>query len=474
MKTVICHFYNEEWLLPWWLKHHKHIFDHGIMIDYASTDRSCEIIREICPSWEIRPSRNKYFNGWDIDNEVMDIEKTLDGWRMALNVTEFLYGNTDHLDDDPTPRQYFISNNVFVDMENIEKGPIELSHDRPLHQQRYWGYHDTGKGDFFFWGRFNRSIHNHGNIKYTAGRHFLETTHSFEDLVIFYYGWADINEQHGLARKLQIAPKINENHGSIHKHSKKKFLEMYRTFQEASFDMRDQMSNILEHTRRITGQEWNNTQKRINMEKYTYKYSDTHLVYMKEQIWEAENNLDVYNDLSVFEFTQIEKYIGNPKTVLEVGSGLGRGSIFLNHLLKDDSIQYILADRTGYTENKGSYNPEEDEFYNDLELTEDFCKINGIKNIRTFDTEKDDWTTLPKADFIFSLCSFGMHVSISRYIDRLISVANPTSTMVFGVRDKGYNENSFKDLFNEVIFILKEDTPPFPHENWLILKNPIK
>ena len=91
MKTVISHFYNEEHLLPWWLNHHKQIFDHGIMIDYHSTDRSMEIIREICPDWELRYTRNKYFDSTPIDQEVMDIEKKLEGWRMCLNTTEFLY-----------------------------------------------------------------------------------------------------------------------------------------------------------------------------------------------------------------------------------------------------------------------------------------------------------------------------------------------------------------------------------------------
>jgi len=74
MKTVICHFYNEEFLLPWWLNHHRSIFDHGIMINYHSTDRSVEIIRELCPTWEIRYSRNIDFHAEKIDLEVMDYE----------------------------------------------------------------------------------------------------------------------------------------------------------------------------------------------------------------------------------------------------------------------------------------------------------------------------------------------------------------------------------------------------------------
>src|SRR5665213_3358023 len=146
------------------------------------------------------------------------------------------------------------------------------------------------------------------------------------------------------------------------------------------------------------------------MEPFTYKFSPRHVPFMKEQIWEARHDLGVYSDLAVFEFSQFEGHIGAPKTVLEVGCGLGRGSIFLNHLLHDDDTLFVLADRTGYTSNSGAFNPEVDEFYNDLELTADFCQQNGIKKFRTFDTEVDDWATLPKADLIFSLCSFGMHV----------------------------------------------------------------
>ena len=36
-KTITAVFYNEEYLLPWWLMHHKQYFDHGVLINYAST-----------------------------------------------------------------------------------------------------------------------------------------------------------------------------------------------------------------------------------------------------------------------------------------------------------------------------------------------------------------------------------------------------------------------------------------------------
>lgn len=34
--TVLMHIYNEEYLLPFWLNHHKNIFDHGVIVNYDS------------------------------------------------------------------------------------------------------------------------------------------------------------------------------------------------------------------------------------------------------------------------------------------------------------------------------------------------------------------------------------------------------------------------------------------------------
>ncbi|SEN04234.1 glycosyltransferase family 2 protein [Paenibacillus sp. OV219] len=88
--TVLCHYYNESYMLQWWLKHHYTLFDHGIMIDYGSTDRSNALIRTLAPMWEIRKSRNKDFDLVGCDQEVMEIEREIHGWKMVLNTTEFL------------------------------------------------------------------------------------------------------------------------------------------------------------------------------------------------------------------------------------------------------------------------------------------------------------------------------------------------------------------------------------------------
>lgn len=264
-KTVVCHFYNEEFLLPWWLKHHKHVFDHGIMIDYHSTDRSMELIREICPDWEIRYTRNKYFDSAAIDKEVMNVEQMLGGWRMCLNVTEFLYGNTDHLELLTDPTQYLIGNYVFVDMEDAAKETLTLDHNFPLHQQRHWGYDDfinSGQPRSSAGGmsRMHRSIHNYP-LKYTGGRHFGDGKEkSFDDLVIFYYGHAD-NGIAGTTRKTQIHSKISELESSaMGNHHHPNPGETMRRVREGhrplSRDLAPEIATVLEHNRRITGQDF--------------------------------------------------------------------------------------------------------------------------------------------------------------------------------------------------------------------------
>jgi hypothetical protein len=90
-RVIISHFFNEAYLLPWWLCHHREIFDHGVLIDYGSTDASVEICRELVPHWEIVPSENEFFSAILCDFEVMKHEQRFaKDWKIALNTTEFL------------------------------------------------------------------------------------------------------------------------------------------------------------------------------------------------------------------------------------------------------------------------------------------------------------------------------------------------------------------------------------------------
>jgi len=205
-KTLLCHFYNEEYMLPWFLNHHKQIFDHGIMIDYHSTDRSQEIIKEICPTWTIVTSRNKDFQADNIDTEVNDLEAGIEGWKICLNVTEQLIGDYTLMDDNP--RQILVPSIFMVDCDR-DRG---VTHDLPLYEQKFDGFIFSDSRENFF-ERRSRSLHSipvHYPPQSTQecmapGRHY--NTYNTDQLVTLYYGWCPFDEG-TLARKLQIQTQI--------------------------------------------------------------------------------------------------------------------------------------------------------------------------------------------------------------------------------------------------------------------------
>ena len=205
-KTILCHFYNEEYMLPWFLTHHKQIFDHGVMIDYHSTDRSVEIIKSICPTWTIITSCNLDFQADTIDTEVNDIESQIDGWKICLNVTEQLIGDYSIMDD--TPKQLLIPSVFFVDCDRERS----VTHDLPLYEQKFDGFLFSDNQQNFL-ERRSRSLHNI-HVHYPAestqacmapGRHW--NTYNTDKLVTFYYGWCPMDAC-GFVRKLQIQTQI--------------------------------------------------------------------------------------------------------------------------------------------------------------------------------------------------------------------------------------------------------------------------
>lgn len=205
---VISHFYNEELLLPYWLKHHTKIFDFGILIDYDSTDRSVEIVRELAPHWELRRSNNKDFSATQCDMEVMHIERQFAGaWKIALNTTEFVihpdvrgYAN-DFTYTEPDKVGFRLTGCVMVESADGYDTPLDES--IPLMVQRHQGY-------VYPDGPRNRIIHKAHDGAYLAGRHstMLEDriTHTEDEVYCLWYGFSPYPQVK--QRKLQIQSRI--------------------------------------------------------------------------------------------------------------------------------------------------------------------------------------------------------------------------------------------------------------------------
>jgi hypothetical protein len=153
------------------------------MIDYASTDRSRELIKELCPTWEIIDSRNSNFDCVDIDVEIQDIESRVAGWRMVLNVTEFLYGDYGVIGRDQR-RQISIPCTALVDLGYGR----DADRDQDLLIQCKTGVSYETTTHF----RFCRAVRDFTE-HYPLGRHFkhIDTT----DLIVFWTGFAPWNDR---------------------------------------------------------------------------------------------------------------------------------------------------------------------------------------------------------------------------------------------------------------------------------------
>ena len=236
-KTIISHFYNEEFLLPFWLNHHKQYFDHGILIDYNSTDKSVEIIRSICPSWTVVKSVNPEFDCVLVDQEVMDIERAINGYKICLNITEFLLGDFNILTDIPT--QYLIPCMSMVDtIEDEFKLPnAKLS----LLDQRYHAI------PYNMWDRRLRSFHNYNEV-YPVGRHYAHEEFS-NNFLILWYGFSPFTEDL-IQRKIQIAGKMSfkdkrDGNGSHHITTRDKQIQFLRDYQKQLIDIRPLINKFL-------------------------------------------------------------------------------------------------------------------------------------------------------------------------------------------------------------------------------------
>lgn len=277
MRFVVSHILNEEYLLQWWLPHHKDKFDHGLIIDYGSTDGSLDLIRKIVPHWHIVKTINANFRAHDIDTEVMQYERAIQGrypfaWMITLNTTEFLIGNTNKLKQSykvakPCKMQKLVPCDVMTDrpeQEFTEPDPTV-----PLIKQRTFGmlmdytpetiYNAhagqrellTDQKNIVYDTRFMRSLHNFPiNYFETSiwgpGRHYWGTP--CEDFRILWYGYSPFNDRL-LKRKLAIQNQIPQEdkaagNGRQHLLNKELAMERFYWHRQFSVELKNQIEEL--------------------------------------------------------------------------------------------------------------------------------------------------------------------------------------------------------------------------------------
>ena len=235
MLTLISHIFNEEYLLPFWLEYHKNIFNHGIIIDYYSTDRSVEIIRKYCPTWEIINTKNinedgsPNFKAEYVDLEVMDIESRISGFRMCLNTTEFLF-----LTKPKEETMNLLTANVYYYLNTY----MVMNNKRNFFPKNAIDFFKSIELVGAVTDRGHRILHSDPKIKYGFGRHNRHgnSAHNNHTHGLFFILWTKFYpcNQHMFKRKLQIQnniPQSDKNAGWGYQHitNLPRLLSLYNT-----------------------------------------------------------------------------------------------------------------------------------------------------------------------------------------------------------------------------------------------------
>ena len=220
-------------MLKWWLPHHIELFDNGILINHCSTDGSADTCRSVAPHWQLVNTRLTDFNTLENDLEVMKYEAAVDGWKMALNATEFLVCSQNKLNK--TLRNLKAEKKSCLQTRGVimvDDQPKQIAvKQKPLVQQKCYGYiedefpYDGQKFSsirslyYNYQIKFskcrsrvgvrNRIIHSHVTGDYGPGRH--ATKHKieaiFEPLYTFWYGFSPW-DQEMILRKQQFKNRI--------------------------------------------------------------------------------------------------------------------------------------------------------------------------------------------------------------------------------------------------------------------------
>jgi hypothetical protein len=260
--NLISHVYNESYLLPSWIKHHREMFDSAIIIDYASTDKTIEVLKKFAPStWSVVSSRNSEFDAEECDLEVMDFEKSLTGWKIALNTTEFLV----------FPEMHKILKNLETRSKTAVRisgyamiDPIALHLESLDFQETLWSKYHFGVPEHEIGLTYppsetsrplGRLMHSNTTGQYSIGRHAWH--HDDGELPrsvasILWYGFSPWSPQL-VSRKTQIFSRVPERDRQAdrgtHHHDRVDLIDKTRhKYMELSYDL-----NALPEFRQVTG-----------------------------------------------------------------------------------------------------------------------------------------------------------------------------------------------------------------------------
>lgn len=136
------------------------------------------------------------------------------------------------------------------------------------------------------------------------------------------------------------------------------------------------------------------------------------------------------------EIREIERFLKEaPAVALDVGSGIGRVSVFFFKYFKWTRTLFILADGDSGDKQLSGTRTGKSDFYNSLKATESYCQANGMENFKTFNLEESGWGKLPrKPDFVYSFKALGFHWAFNPFLEDVHSALRKKCCLIFELR----------------------------------------
>ncbi len=171
------------------------------------------------------------------------------------------------------------------------------------------------------------------------------------------------------------------------------------------------------------------------------------------RFWELNQN-----GVSWGEFEVLEPYLRAleaPKTVLDIGPGLGRSAIFFKKALAWDDVDFHLYEGSGKTTRYTRAGPRfDDSFCGNLEVLEEMLRFNEVSSYEIFDAAEMEGrlTGLPGTyDFVYSFFAVGWHWSIEHFLDEIMRLMHDRSVSAFTLHPQFEDYHLFDDLPHSIV-----------------------
>jgi len=148
----------------------------------------------------------------------------------------------------------------------------------------------------------------------------------------------------------------------------------------------------------------------------------------------------------------------NPKRVLELGAGIGRGSVYLQNNLPQVDAEFFLVDGdAGDTQVAGIHHELKPDYYNSFDAAYAYCTANGISHDRL---HLVDASKIELGDRMFDLCisikAIGFHWPISGYLNSISKHMRTGSLLCFEVRNPDLYAESRHDRLEQHVSAQKD------------------